>query len=361
MRFDIATYQTRLSRLRSILLPNEIQGLILFDLNNIRYLTGFTGSDGALVVRPQSATLLVDGRYLTQAREEVRVADIYLYQDKVDGIEAVIDITAGETVGFEASAVSHEFYLKLSDRLRGERLKPLSEELNSFRAVKDAEEVSCIRRAAELSARVLEAVSRTIRPGLLERDIAFEIDFGAIRAGAERMAFETIVASGANAALPHARPGSKVLEQGDLIVVDYGVALDGYCSDETCTFCLGFADDRKLEVYAAVKEAHDRALEAVKSGVTCRQIDRMARSTLEKYGLHTYFSHGTGHGVGLEVHEAPRVSAKSDTVLAEGMVITIEPGVYLPGQWGIRIEDTVVVRDDGCEILTKMPKDFIIL
>jgi len=167
MRFDIATYQTRLSRLRSILLHNEIQGLILFDLNNIRYLTGFTGSDGALVVRPQSATLLVDGRYLTQAREEVRVADIYLYQDKVDGIEAVIDITAGETVGFEASAVSHEFYLKLSDRLRGERLKPLSEELNSFRAVKDAEEVSCIRRAAELSARVLEAVSgRFVRGSL---------------------------------------------------------------------------------------------------------------------------------------------------------------------------------------------------
>jgi len=360
MQFDISKYQSRLSRLRSILLSNEIQGLIIFDCYNIRYLTGFTGSDGALIVRPQSANLLVDGRYLTQAREEVKIADIHLYKDKVDGIEEILDLKAGETIGFEAS-VSYEFYLRLSDRLGGEKLKPLSEELNSIRAVKDAEEVLCIRRAAELSARVLEAVSRTIRPGLLERDIALEIDFGAIKAGAERMAFETILASGANAALPHARPGSKVLEHGDLIVVDYGVVLDGYCSDETCTFCLGFADDRKREIYARVKEAHDRALEAVKAGVTCRQIDWIARSSLAKYGLDVHFSHGTGHGVGLEVHEAPRISAKSDTVLVEGMVITVEPGVYLPDQWGIRIEDTVLVRDGGCEVLTKMPKDFTIL
>lgn len=361
MRFDAAVYSSRLSRLRSILSFNGIQALVLFDMHNIRYLTGFTGSDGALVVRPQSAALLVDGRYLTQAREEVRIADPFLYQDKVDGIEACLDMKAGETVGFEASAVSYEFYSQWSDRLGRERLKPLSEGLDAIRAVKDAGEVSCIRRAAELSASVLDAVLEMIRPGVPERDIALEIDYRAKKAGAEKMAFETIVASGINAALPHAKPGGKILEHGDLVVIDYGAAVDGYCSDETCTFCVGGADGKKREVYAAVKEAHDRAVEAVRAGISCSAIDRIARGVLEKYGLDAWFSHGTGHGVGLEVHEAPRISAKSDTILSAGMVITIEPGVYLPGQWGIRIEDTVLVRDDGCEVLTKMPKDLIIL
>jgi len=362
MRFERKAYQTRLSRLCStIFSPGKIQALILCDLNNIRYLTGFTGSDGVLVIEPQKATLLVDGRYLTQARGEVQNTDLYLYQDKIEAIEAVLDLRDEDLIGFEAQAVSYEFYLKLADRLRKGRLTPLSGELNFLRAVKDDGEVSCLRRAAELAGAVLEAVSRMIRPGISERDLAVEIDFGARRAGAERMAFETIVASGAHAALPHARPGGKILEYGDLIVVDYGVVSGGYCSDETCTFCLGSADDRKRETYARVKEAHDRALEAVRPGVPCSQIDQIARSTLAKYGLDAYFTHGTGHGVGLDVHEAPRVAAISDTVLVEGMVITIEPGVYLPGQWGIRIEDTVLVCGEGFEVLTKMPKDFVIL
>jgi Xaa-Pro aminopeptidase len=362
MRFERNAYSSRLSRLcSSIFFSNEIQALILCDLNNIRYLTGFTGSDGVLVIRPQTATLLVDGRYVTQAREEVSNTDFYHYQDKVDGIEAVLDLKDGDSVGFEASAVSYEFYLKLADRLRNERLKPLSGELNFLRAVKDDAEVSCMRHAAELSAHVLETASRSIRPGISERDLALEIDFGAMKAGAERMAFETIVASGVHSALPHAKPGRKILERGDLIVVDYGVVSEGYCSDETCTFCLGLADERKREIYARVKEAHDRALEAIRSGVTCRSIDQIARSSLAQSGLDSYFSHGTGHGVGLEVHEAPRVSANSDAVLVEGMVVTIEPGVYIPGQWGIRIEDTVLVRENGFEVLTKMPKDFIII
>lgn len=362
MRFERKDYQIRLSRLRSKrFFQGGVQALLLFDLHNIRYLTGFTGSDGVLVVRPQAATLLVDGRYVTQAQEEVQSADIYCYQDKVDGIVAVLDRAVEDPVGFEASAVSYDFYQKLAERLRKENLTPLSEELYSLRAVKEDREISCIRRAAQLSAGVLEAVSRRIRPGMSELDLALEIDFGAKRAGAERMAFETIVASGANAALPHAKPGRKILEYGDLVVVDYGAVVDGYCSDETCTFCLGSADDRKREIYSRVKEAHDRALDEVRSGVTCGRIDHVARACLAQYGLDSYFTHGTGHGVGLEVHEAPRVSRNTDTVLSEGMIITIEPGVYLPGQWGIRIEDTVLVREDGAEVLTKMPKDLLVL
>ncbi|OPY84427.1 MAG: putative peptidase [Syntrophus sp. PtaU1.Bin208] len=362
MRFERTVYQTRLSRLcSSSFFQGEIQSLILCDLNNIRYLTGFSGSDGVLVIRPQSAILLVDGRYVTQAQEEAKGTDLYHYQDKVAGIEAVLEPKDGDMIGFEASAVSYEFYQKLADRFRKERLKPLSEELNDLRAVKDDDEISCLRRAAELSGGVLESVSRMILPGISERDLALEIDFGAKRAGAEKMAFETIVASGVNAALPHAKPGRKILEYGDLIVVDYGVVSEGYCSDETCTFCLGFADDRKREIYARVKEAHDQALEAIRPGVPCSRIDQIARSCLAKYGLDGYFTHGTGHGVGLEVHEAPRIAKNSDAILVEGMVVTIEPGVYIPGQWGIRIEDTVLVRENGADILTKMPKDFIIL
>jgi len=188
-----------------------------------------------------------------------------------------------------------------------------------------------------------------------------ELEFHIRKCGAELVSFPTIVATGANSAQPHAAPGSREIENGDIVMIDYGAIYRGYHSDETCTFVVGRADKKQKEVYSLVKNAHDMALEAIKTGTPCREIDRIARSCIEGGNLGKFFTHGTGHGVGLDVHEAPRIADKSINILEAGMVVTIEPGVYIPDQWGIRIEDMVLVKQGGGEVLTKVPKDLTIL
>jgi Xaa-Pro aminopeptidase/Xaa-Pro dipeptidase len=200
-----------------------------------------------------------------------------------------------------------------------------------------------------------------IRPGVRESEIAVELEYRMRRGGSEKAAFETIVASGPHSALPHATPGNRAIRDGDCVVVDCGAVCGGYRSDETCTFIVGRASERQKEVYGAVREAHDRAIAAIRAGVSCGEIDRVARGVLEEAGLGDYFSHGTGHGVGLDVHEGPRLAPGKEDLLLAGMVVTVEPGVYIPGLWGIRIEDTVRVAEEGCEILTRTPKDLAIL
>ena len=200
-----------------------------------------------------------------------------------------------------------------------------------------------------------------IRPGVREREIAIELEYRMQRNGAEQVSFETIVAAGANTALPHATPGDRRIADGDCVMIDYGAVWGGYHSDETCTWFVGRADARQREVYGLVREAHDRAIGAIRAGVACGEIDRIARSCLAEAGLDGHFSHGTGHGVGLDVHEAPRLAAGRQEILRAGMVVTVEPGVYLPGVWGIRIEDTVLVTEEGCEILTPTSKELTII
>jgi Xaa-Pro aminopeptidase len=196
---------------------------------------------------------------------------------------------------------------------------------------------------------------------MTEREIAADLDDAIRRGGAQEVSFPTIVASGENSARPHARPQSRTIRPGDLMTIDCGAVYDGYRSDETGTFMLGRPDSRQERVYQVVKQAHDRAIEAIRAGVSCRIIDGAARSWIDAQGFGESFTHGTGHGVGLDVHEYPRLTAQSEAILEAGMVVTVEPGVYLPGLWGIRIEDLVVVQKDGCEILSKTPKEFMIL
>jgi Xaa-Pro aminopeptidase/Xaa-Pro dipeptidase len=200
-----------------------------------------------------------------------------------------------------------------------------------------------------------------IRPGIREQEIAIELDYRMRLKGAEQASFETIVASGANTALPHATPGNRRIAEGDCVMIDYGAVWGGYHSDETCTFFAGQADARQREVYGFVREAHDRAIGAIRAGIACSEIDRVARSCLAEAGLDSHFSHGTGHGVGLDVHEAPRLATGRQEILRAGMVVTVEPGVYLPGVWGVRIEDTVLVMEEGCELLTPTSKKLTII
>lgn len=361
MEGEATVYRRRLDRLREGFPHLGVDAILFFEMKNIRYLTGFTGSDGIFLLLPDKGVLLVDGRYITQAGEEAPQCHIVQYRDKISG--AVSALREGEVTrtGFEAAVLSVDLYEKLREKLASGMLIPLTEALSGLRSVKDDQEVLQLRKAVDIATEALLQVMELMRPGVEERTIALEMDYRMRALGSEEASFSTIVASGLNAALPHARPGPRKLEDGDAVVMDYGAVQGGYHSDETCTFVLGRADAKFQEVYALVKDAHDRAIGEVRAGATCREIDRIARQVIEKKGYGMHFSHGTGHGVGLDVHEAPRLSALSDQVLEAGMVVTIEPGIYLPGQWGVRIEDMVLVKEDGCDIITKMSKELKIL
>jgi Xaa-Pro aminopeptidase len=334
-----------------------VQALLFLDMKNIRYLTGFTGSDGALYIGPDCRVLLVDGRYITQARAEADSFEVHPYQSKMDGLVEVIFGHGSGVVGFEAETMTVATWTSLKERLPGLTFLPLHEELEALRAVKDEEEIARIREAAAIAAQALHVVLERVRPGMTEREIAADLDDAMRRGGAQEASFPTIVASGTNSALPHARPQDRTVRAGDLLTIDFGAVCKGYHSDETCTFVLGRPDAEQERVYQIVKEAHDRAIEAVRAGVACRAIDTAARSWIEEQGFGASFTHGTGHGVGLDVHEYPRLAAQSQAVLEAGMVVTVEPGVYLPGLWGVRIEDLVVVQKDGCALLSNIPKE----
>ncbi|HVO67323.1 MAG TPA: Xaa-Pro peptidase family protein [Syntrophales bacterium] len=351
----------RISKIQLKLQDLHVEALIFLDIKNIRYLTGFSGSDGALMIGEKQKLLLVDGRYTNQAKKEVGNIEVAEYQEKIDGIEAALSDGRVKSAGFESSAMNVSSYLKLKEKLKAVTLNPMSDEINAIRAIKDEEEIACIKNAAEISFQALTAICNLIKPGAKEKDIAIELEFRIRKCGAELVSFPTIVATGANSAQPHAAPGSREIENGDIVMIDYGAVYHGYNSDETCTFIVGSANKKQKDVYSLVKQAHDRALEAIKPGTQCREIDRIARSCIEGGNLGNYFTHSTGHGVGLDVHEAPRIADKSANILETGMVITIEPGVYIPDLWGIRIEDMVLVKEGGCEVLTKVPKNLTIL
>jgi len=361
MHRDSPVSPARMARVRAILHELDIDALLFLDMKNVRYLTGFTGSDGALVIGEKQEILLVDGRYTNQARKEVEGPRVFEYKEKIDGIVAILSDGSLRSVGFESQAMNVNTHLKLTEKLGALRLNPMSDQIGALRAVKDEKEIAYIRRAAEISCEALTAVRDLIRPGVRETDIAIELDFRMRRCGAEQVSFPTIVASGANSAQPHAQPGSRAIENGDMVIIDYGAVYCGYHSDETCTFAVGYKDKKQEEAYSLVKTAHDRALEAVKAGIPCVEIDRIARECIEAGKLGMYFTHGTGHGVGLDVHEAPRIASNSEMVLEAGMVLTVEPAVYIPDLWGVRIEDMILVKEDGCEVLTKVSKDFTVL
>jgi Xaa-Pro aminopeptidase len=358
---NLSKEEKRVGRIRSILSPCEVEGILFFDMANIRYLTGFTGSEGALFVGEREAVLLVDGRYVTQAGRETKACEILHVTDKTEGIARFLASSNVRVAGFESRALTYDAYEKIQREIEGISLKPLSDEIGPIRARKDPDEIRHLKEAAEIAARALRATLELVTPGVSERNVASLLEATMAEAGSEKPSFETIVAAGDNSSMPHAKPGGRELQNGDIVVIDYGAVYGGYHSDETCTVAVGTISREQERVYDIVKNAHDRAIDAVKAGASCKEIDRSARSYIDGKGFGSHFSHGTGHGVGLEVHEAPTVSQRSTDCLEEGMIITVEPGIYIPGKWGVRIEDTVLVERDGCEIITRMPKDLIVL
>jgi len=354
-------FADRLKRMRARLQLWSVGALLFLNMKNIRYLTGFTGSDGSLYIDQNCGILMVDGRYITQACDEASCFEVCQYLNKMDGIVDVLLKHGCGIVGFEAETMTVAIWSDLQTRLPSVTFRPLRQEIEALRCVKSDVEVEKIRTAAEIASQSLNAIFERIGSGLTEREIAAELDFAIRRNGAEDVSFPTIVASGDHSARPHARPQNREIHAGDLVTIDFGAIFDGYHSDETCTFALGRADAKQAKVYHIVKEAHDRAIKAIQAGVPCREIDARARNWINEQGFGEFFIHGTGHGVGLEVHEYPRIAAQSGTILETGMVVTVEPGVYLPGLWGVRIEDLVLVKENGYEVLSKYPKDFRII
>ncbi len=353
----------RADRLGERLPDNGIDVLLVTNGVNVRYLTGYTGSNGVALVGSDTRVFVTDFRYVEQAAEEVDASFDRRRspQHLLEGVEDALP--AGEfRLGFEADHVSVSEHARLRELLP-ERIELVATTglVEDLRAVKEPGELASIRAATELAD---EAFAVLIAGGLVgrsERDLALELEYELRRRGAQRPSFEPIVAAGPHGALPHARPRDTEVKSGELVVIDWGAQLDdGYCSDCTRTVAAGPVNDAAREVYELVLDAQLAALEDVKAGAAGREVDAVARSAIHAAGHGEQFGHGLGHGVGLEVHEAPRLAQRSEAVLVAGNVVTVEPGVYIPSEFGVRIEDLVVVTDDGCEILTSLPKDLIV-
>lgn len=355
-----------MGQLRRRLTKAGLPGLVLTYPFDIRYLTGFTGSSAALAVTRRRARLFTDGRYTAQAAEEVRGAEVEIVASSpaVAAVQWLAAQPGAESVGFDAAHVTvtelERWRAGLPARLRRGLLKPLAMPLvESLRMVKDEEELALMAEAALMGCRLFEELLGFLRPGLREYEVAAELEYRARQMGAEGMSFETIVASGERSALPHGRATAARLPRKGFLTLDFGIIHKGYCSDMTRTVHLGKPGKAERETYQAVLEAQEAAVAAVGAGASCGAVDEAARGVLRKAGLAEAFSHSTGHGVGLEVHEPPRVGAGQATRLLPGMVITIEPGVYLAGKFGIRIEDMVAVTRSGGQVLTPAPKALI--
>lgn len=353
--------KNRVAAARGILKRFEIDALLYSDLKDIRYLCGFSGSEGLLLLGASATFLLVDSRYTTQAREETSGCDVVEFREKKTTLAALLADAGFQSLGFQDQRVTVSFYNELVESLPDVRFVPLGAEPALLRIVKDSREIESLEKVAALASETFLDVVRTIKAGETERDVALRLEFALRNAGAEDKAFDFIVASGERGALPHGRASTKTICCGDLVTIDFGALLDGYHSDETATVVVGEPDDKQREIYRIVKDAHDKALEAVRPGAKFRDIDAVARDYISRQGYGEFFGHGLGHGVGLDVHEKPVVSFRSEDVVREGMVFTIEPGIYLPGWGGVRIEDMVVATTGGCRVLSRVPKELMIL
>lgn len=348
-------------KVREIAHEKTVEGILFFSPENIRYLTGFSGSEGYLLAGENENLLLVDSRYITQAHEETRGCRISLVDKGIKGVAAHVSALGLRRLGFEAQGISVALFEQLQEGLKQVELVPIKDALEGLRGFKTGEEIAVIQQAIEVAEEAWRQVLEMAKPGTREDEVALELEYRMKKGGAEGIAFDIIVASGPRSALPHAQPTSRPIEEGDLLLFDFGSRYRGYCCDETCTVIVGRATEEQKRIYGIVKDAHDRAIAQVKPGVRLAAIDAAAREHINQAGHEEHFGHSTGHGVGLGVHEWPAVGKASQDVAAAGMVFTIEPGIYIPGWGGVRIEDMVLVTADGCEVLTAIPKDLMII
>jgi Xaa-Pro aminopeptidase len=347
----------RVQRLEELVRERELDALLITDLINVRWATGFTGSAGAAAIGPGVRVFVTDFRYLTQSADQVPGFHREIARsDLLAGVAATLP-DGPVRLGFDDAEMSVKAHAHLAELVGPDvTLVAAGGLVEELRAVKDAGEIEKIRAAAQLADAALEVVLARGLVGRTEREVALDIEIEQRRLGAEGASFPPIVAFGAHGALPHASPRDEVIPEGTLVTIDWGCQLDGYCSDCTRTYATGELDVRDRAVYDLVLEAQEAALAAVRPGPTGKAIDAIARDIIEAAGHGEHFGHGLGHGVGLDIHEGPRLSTTGETALKAGMIVTVEPGVYVPGAVGTRIEDLVVVTEGGHEVLSSLPK-----
>jgi Xaa-Pro aminopeptidase len=366
-------HKGRQQRLREALSVQRFDAMLVTHLPNILYLCGFTGSAGILLITESKSVFFTDGRYAVQSRAEVQASRIVIARKSplvaaaewLGSHQETAHTKSGRRsaplkVGIEGEHLTVAARNRLAGILPSHfRLREAPPLVEHARMVKDAEEIARIRAAVIMGAGLFDRVLEVIRPGVQESEVAGAMEYAARKAGAQGMSFSTIIASGERSALPHGRASEATIPEQGFVVCDFGVILTDYCSDMTRTVFVGRPSEEASRVYRAVQDAQQAAVDVVRPGISVSEVDGAARKSLQKCSLAKYFTHSTGHGVGLEIHEAPRIAGGQVETLKPGMVITIEPGVYIPGKWGVRIEDMVVVTERGCEVLTPTSKELI--
>ena len=355
-------HQYRIQRLRSELEKKNLDAFITGHLPNVRYLTGFSGSHGLSIVTGSKSFFLTDFRYKEQVRTQVTADKTFIRGGNLVESDAFRTIVASsKRIGFEQRHLTVSEYFALTKAVGKKKLVAVEGMVERLRSIKDADEIKIIKRAVEITDKVFQKILGKIRPGISELDISAEISFLHKKFGAENDAFDTIVASGKRGALPHGSASLKKIQKNEFVTLDFGCIYNGYHSDMTRTVCVGRPTSKMKKVYSIVLDAQHKALEYISVSASSKKADTVARNHIAAHGFGKYFGHSLGHGVGLEIHEDLRLSQQSKEILAEGNVVTVEPGIYLPGQFGVRIEDVVLVRHKGLEILSSSPKDLILL
>lgn len=347
---------SRAEKLRCFM--KDCGGFYITDRANVFYYSGFTSADASLLITSDRAVLISDSRYISQAKTEAPDFEFY---NIAKGLLGLLGEIKGQRIGYEEDNISVSAFKELELSAPHIEFFAAGGRISEPRRIKEPAEIEKIRRAEELGDAAFSHVLGTIRAGMSENDIAFELESFMRKNGASGVSFDTIVASGARSALPHGTAGRKIIEKGELVTMDFGCVLDGYCSDMTRTVAIGFADARQREMYSAVLAAQEAAIEKAAAGVLCREVDAAARKVLAERGFDKYFLHSLGHSVGINIHETPNFSPKSPDRAECGNVITVEPGVYIEGFGGVRIEDVVAITPKKAENLTKSAKELIII
>lgn len=355
-------FERRLQEVRQRLEVSRLDALFISHLPHVRYLTDFTGSNGICIVTRRKQYFFTDSRYLDQAKAEIEGFEILISRDGLFEAVRKRSVLKGQRrVGFESQFVSVFAFNRLKGLFPATMFVPTRSVIEGIATIKDESEIKCIRRAAAISDNVFRKVLPVLKDGIAELDVAAEISYWHKRYGADGDAFNPIVASGVRGALPHARASAKKIKRGELVTLDFGCRLGGYNCDITRTVAVGRPINRARRIHRVVLDAQRKAIEAARGGMKARALDRIARRHIHEEGYGKYFCHSLGHGLGFELHEPLRLSAQSKDILIAGNVVTIEPGIYIPAFGGVRIEDDIVIRQNGCEVLTGAPKELIVL
>lgn len=358
---DGVDYLMRLGALQTSLIKSDLDGFIVTDRADTFYLTGFRGSYSIMIVLPETAVFLTDARYYEAAAEMQDFMDVVLQNGNgKEQLKNFFDVRGKIRIGFDPS-ISYHRYQWLSEVIRPARLVQAEDVIKSLRLKKDANEITNICKAGSLTDQCMSMLVDTVNPGMTEKDIMIIIRRFFEDCGAEGVSFPTIVASGSNSSVPHHRTSNKKIDEGEILLIDTGCIVNGYCSDITRTFFTGENRETETSIYNIVLRAQKAGIDAVRPGLKLSELDSIVRGVIEEEGYGDTFIHRTGHGVGIEVHEPPSISSENAMELEEGMVITIEPGIYLPGHFGVRIEDLVLVTSFGCKRLTEYPRDIRVI